>query len=610
MTHIGKYEEAFKQFGLPFVTVAGKGYYDRQEVWDLINLLQAVYNPYDELALVSALRSPLFALSDDGLLALRLLSGENTRLWDTLVQHDDSHIPAVDQLRFARAYQFILELRTQLGRRSLADLLRLAIDQTQYLAILSGLPDGDRRRGNIEKLIQKATEYHTLSLGEFVAYWRNLNEKEIREGEAPIEVGNALTLMTIHASKGLEYPVVFIPDAQSKEINEKSPVIYEAGGTFACKIMMDGESFKPFAYEWVNFLNMERAKAESLRLLYVAATRAGDYLYISGMVNAKKDGSLSYGGWLKSVVETLRIENTVFTLLDEGRESNEIHDTQIIIPQHRQPAPVPTKSRITDLWDSNFDTINPAPLPLLDTIRIERIAPTKHLSATALADLGSSEQPPPHQGKLYAQRFRQRVFHDAPERIGQVIKTDERLISRRIGEMVHEALRHWHLPSRMDEEQLRQILYNYAWRVDLRDDAPLGVIGEAYSLLKKFEQNPIFDEINRAKPVYRELPFVFNWGEHILHGVIDVLCQTDGIWTIYDYKTSTVHDNDYINHAKRYHLQLAIYAHAVEKQIGVLPHAHLYYIRYNQRITISGEDLRKELETSLSKRIAEMEQLS
>ncbi|MCU0480913.1 MAG: UvrD-helicase domain-containing protein [Anaerolineae bacterium] len=609
MTHIGVYESAFKQAGLPFVTVAGKGYYDRQEVWDIINLLQAVYNPYDELALVSALRSPLFAISDDGLLALRLLSGEDARLWDTLAQHDDGRIPTIDQPRLASAYHLISELRAQLGRRSLADLLRLAIDQTHYLAILSGLPDGDRRRGNIEKLIQKATEYHTLSLGEFVLYWRNLNEKEIREGEAPIEVGNALTLMTIHASKGLEYPVVFIPDAQSKEMSEKSPVIYEAGGTFACKIVMDGEAFKPFAYEWVSFLNTERAKAESLRLLYVATTRAGDYLYISGMVSAKKDGGLSYGGWLKSVIETLHIENTIFTLLDEGRESNEIHDTQIIIPQHRQPVTAPIKSRITDLWDTDFDTITPAPLPLLDAIRIERIAPTKHLSATALADLGSSEQDPP-EGELYAKRFRQRVFHDAPDRIGQVITTDERLISRRIGEMVHEALRHWHLPSRMDEAQLRQILQNYAWRVDLRDDAPVGVIDEAYALLKKFEQNRIFDEINRAKPVYRELPFVFNWGEHILHGVIDVLCQTDGVWTIYDYKTSTVRDRDYINHAKRYHLQLAIYAHAVEKQIGILPQTHLYYIRYNQRVTVSGDALRKELETNLSERIEKMEQKS
>ncbi|HRF95638.1 MAG TPA: UvrD-helicase domain-containing protein, partial [Aggregatilineales bacterium] len=77
MTYIGAYEEALNVQKLPSVTVAGKGYYDRQEAWDLINLLQAVYNPYDELALVSALRSPLFGVSDDGLLAVRLFADEN-----------------------------------------------------------------------------------------------------------------------------------------------------------------------------------------------------------------------------------------------------------------------------------------------------------------------------------------------------------------------------------------------------------------------------------------------------------------------------------------------------------------------------------------------------
>ena len=613
MTHIGVYESAFKRFGLPFVTVAGKGYYDRQEVWDLINLLQSVYNPYDELALVSALRSPLFAVSDDGLLGLRLLANTqpDSALWENFTIIENSDLSDTDKTRLNRAYALINQLRAQMGRRSLAELLRIAIDSTYNLAILSGLPDGDRRRGNIEKLLEKATAYPTLSLGEFVAYWRNLNEKEIREGESPIEVGNALTLMTIHASKGLEYRIVFIPDSQSKQTSEKSALIYESGGTFACKVMNDGESHKPFAYEWVSFLNGERAKAESLRLLYVAATRAGDYLYISGMANSKKGGGLSYGsagGWLKTVVETLELEDGICAMLDEETETDEIHDTQIIIPQKRQSPPTTSKSAKKDLWDADFNAIPPVSLALLKDTPIERVAQTKHLSATTLADLGSSKQPPPDKATLYAQRFRQRVFRDAPDRIGQIIQIDERLMSRRIGEVVHEALRHWHLPSTKNDHQLRQILQNYAWRFSLRDSHVVqNVVNEALALLKKFEKNAIFTEINQANPIYREMPFVFNWGEHILHGVIDVLCQTETGWTIYDYKTSTVPDKDYATHAKRYHLQLAIYAHAVEEQLGILPQAHLYYIRYNERVTISADALREELSQSLSDRISKLE---
>ena len=74
MSNILLYEDVFKAAQLPFVTVAGRGYYSRQEVWDLLNLLTALHNPGDNLALASALRSPLFGLSDDALLALRLIT--------------------------------------------------------------------------------------------------------------------------------------------------------------------------------------------------------------------------------------------------------------------------------------------------------------------------------------------------------------------------------------------------------------------------------------------------------------------------------------------------------------------------------------------------------
>ena len=87
MSNVNVYEDVFKAAGLPFVTVAGRGYYSRQEVWDLLNLLTALHNPADDLRVASALRSPLFNLSDDALLALRLRrdgNGKRLSLWDAL----------------------------------------------------------------------------------------------------------------------------------------------------------------------------------------------------------------------------------------------------------------------------------------------------------------------------------------------------------------------------------------------------------------------------------------------------------------------------------------------------------------------------------------------
>ncbi|MEM6530887.1 MAG: UvrD-helicase domain-containing protein, partial [Chloroflexota bacterium] len=88
-TKVAYYEEALRSQGINFVTVAGRGYYSRQEVWDLLALLESLYNPYDDLSLATALRSPLFALSDEALFALRLHHGQDGKrvpLWDELIE--------------------------------------------------------------------------------------------------------------------------------------------------------------------------------------------------------------------------------------------------------------------------------------------------------------------------------------------------------------------------------------------------------------------------------------------------------------------------------------------------------------------------------------------
>ncbi|MDZ4671627.1 MAG: PD-(D/E)XK nuclease family protein, partial [Phototrophicales bacterium] len=295
----------------------------------------------------------------------------------------------------------------------------------------------------------------------------------------------------------------------------------------------------------------------------------------------------------------------------EQTDSLEINDTTIIIPQTRLSTAKVEHSAQTDLWQTDFSAIPPIPLPHLGALSIEANAPIRHLSATTLADLWSAIHAPTNQRHIFAQRFRQKVFHDAPERIDML--THRRTSNRQIGEVVHEALRHWHLPSTMPPDNLRQILESYAWRFKVRDEIEAQtVVVDALKLLHQFEQTTIFDDIKHAKRVYRELPFVFNWGTHIIHGVIDVLCETANGWAIYDYKTSTVWSEDgqtdYAHHAERYHLQLAIYAHAVQKRLGVLPNAHLYYIRYNVKVAILAQALQAQMGQSLSERLLEMEQ--
>ncbi len=212
LTHVTLYEEAFKAEGIPYLTVAGKGYFDRQEVWDLLNLLRALYNPADNLALAAALRSPLFSLSDDALLRLRRLragDGKPIPLWEALDQPDQAPDEA-DLIAFAR--DTLRELRASAGRVTIAELLRSALDATGYLAVLTGLPDGARRRGNVEKLLDKAETSGRVTLSAFVQYLKDMSDYEAREGEALLESAGAVRVMSVHKSKGLEFPLVLLGD--------------------------------------------------------------------------------------------------------------------------------------------------------------------------------------------------------------------------------------------------------------------------------------------------------------------------------------------------------------------------------------------------------------
>ena len=240
MTHVTLYEAALKAEGIPYLTVAGKGYYDRQEVWDLLNLLRALYNPLDNLSLAAALRSPLVqperrraagAAAD-----LRVKLANRSRCGTALDQPEVVPADEIALVEFARVT--LRDLRRKAGRVTIAELLRLALEATGYLAVLTGLPDGKRRRGNVEKLIDKAETSGRITLGAFTQYLRDMSENEVREGEAALESAGAVQLMTVHKSKGLEFPLVVLVDASYQRSTAAAGDLVNG---LACKVY-DAES--------------------------------------------------------------------------------------------------------------------------------------------------------------------------------------------------------------------------------------------------------------------------------------------------------------------------------------------------------------------------------
>lgn len=608
MSNVTLYEDVFKSLNIPFMTVAGRGYYSRQEVWDMLDLLRALHNPTDNLSLATVLRSPMFGFSDDMLLALRLLKVDESDksppmpLWEALstaCEYDVMGITQADLPLIHHALTTLEELRLMAGRVTISELLRQALAKTGYLAILTGLPDGARRRGNIEKLLDLAESSGKITLGKFSQYLADLTAREIREGEALLDADGAVKMMTVHASKGLEFPIVILADA--------SWTRGSAGGTdtimndrtygLSCQVFdADANQYvNGFAHSRNDKLQKLKEEAERKRLLYVAATRAQDYLIISGQVTLNSRGTWTTRGWLGQMMSALDIQD-IDRAIDQTKPFAN-HMIRVMMPDE----PLSENLLYGDaqskenLWDFEADINDFPPLqpPLIDTIPIQIDAQIGHIAATQLADLGGVQYgDSPDQRDFYRDRFRRRTLHDVPARVQDLgAERKPNVSARLIGEIVHEAIRYWKFD--LPAFDFQKMLEGYAWQRGLTYQHELDeAVRQSNRLLNKFTKSLIFRWIESARqehrPLFTELPFIFRTEKRVIHGVIDVLFQQpDGTWVIVDYKTSRVPDKDYETHAKRYHLQIGVYAQAVQVQLnGLIPQTYIHYIRDDKTILI------------------------
>ncbi len=566
MTHAAVYEDIFKAAELSYVTIAGKGYYNRQEVWDLINLLKALHNRSDNLALAAVLRSPMFGLSDDALFALRL---QDSLLWDALQQPSELFpVHELETLVFAR--DTLNELAALAGRVPVAELLSLALDKTAYDAILTALPNGDRRRGNIEKLMEKARQSGRISLSDFTAYLGDLTATDPREGEAALEGSGSVKMMSVHASKGLEFPVVVLMDCNwTRSRTDSSPLRFDEQVGAACKIRdSEGNWVKLFAYEQAEMLEKRRETAEHKRLFYVAATRAQDLL----VMTACWGGKAQEGSWLHEVVGAFGIESSGIYSFDWGGVAVEVFtdmpsEDGLSIPHIEVSG-----------WDVLHDHLTgQAALPsLLHELPFETAG--YHLTVSQLEQLGDTRT---------RRDFRNSVLHDAPAPISPILIDEtvrEMVLRRTVGQMVHRALQRGVLPGQKSMHELYTILRAYAWDEGLTDKRLLEIVtNQALHLLHKFESDNI---LAGAEVILREVPFILKTESRIIHGQIDVLFKRDDAWHVLDYKTADIPAYRVREHSKRYHLQVGAYARAVEKRTGQTPNVQLYYLHPGTLISV------------------------
>jgi ATP-dependent helicase/nuclease subunit A len=561
------YEDALEAAGIPFVTIAGRGFYERPEIRDLLNALTAIADPGDDLALAGLLRSPAIGLGDDDLYRLRYAEGNDKPipLWHALENSDAAQDS--DSLR-VRALNIISELHALVGRAPAAQVLNRYLDLTGYRTMLGMVSGGSRLQRNVDKLLADAHRSHMVNLEDFLTYAQTLRDVGTREGEAPVEAAGAVQLMTVHKAKGLEFPVVVIADAAYQPPSWSDPVLLdERLGLLVGLRNSDG--VRPVAYKLGDLAETERDEAEDKRLLYVAATRAKEKLLINGHVKRLKAGNLSLGGWLSRLGEVVGL-NEVKLMGDitapQRLELNPPSDASVLACSlHPLPSDIPAPN-----WPLT---------PYANSSPAER---GESLEARALPDLATPLRVP--EEHLLDEKILAREA-DPPQRVWRIVPRAKHPTGPAwvVGKLVHEAIRHWRFPG----DGFEAFITPFALEAGLTDPAETrDTIRTVERLLARFRGHPLWAEIDAAER-YHEVPYALP-GDR---GIIDLLYRTEAGWVIIDFKTDELRSEvEMWETIERggYNEQVKRYVDAVTAQIGQRPRALLVFLQVgHDRISLT-----------------------
>lgn len=298
---------AMRQAGIPAVVNERDGYFEAQEIQLLLSLLQIIDNPEQDLPMAAVLHSGLVGLDANELGALRL-TGDGS-LWSVMPLY-------AEQAQDERLLQFIAHIehwRILSRRHGVADLLWDIYETLDYVNYVGAMPNGLVRRANVMALYERAKGFESSGFRGLFRFLRFV--ESLRDSNQDMAVANVVTeaddvvrLMTIHKSKGLEFPVVFLSGVQKKfnTMDFNSPLLVDKNGGIGLKGYYPDirVSYPSMPWLYCKSIKSDAMKAEEQRILYVALTRARDKLFLTGYINKEIKKEKGVGAHIKHAALT------------------------------------------------------------------------------------------------------------------------------------------------------------------------------------------------------------------------------------------------------------------------------------------------------------------
>ena len=307
------YVEVLRLAGVPVSCEATAGYFEATEITDMLCLLKVLDNPQRDIELAAVLRSPFFGVSDTELAKTRMHGRDEHKpmgFYDRLLEYSKSGADGQLAGKVGRILGQIEQWRTDARQGSIADMIWRIYRSTNYLSFVSALPSGQARRANLLKLHDRAIQFEGFvsaagipSLRRFVEFIEKLQEtgQDWAPAEPAASAGRAVRILSVHKSKGLEFPVVFLAELQTKfnMRDVQADCLADAEDTLGLQII-DRESnsrLRSLAHEIIAERKRAISLAEEMRILYVATTRAKSRLVLTAAQKLKTCAAAVTGGF-------------------------------------------------------------------------------------------------------------------------------------------------------------------------------------------------------------------------------------------------------------------------------------------------------------------------
>ncbi|MCX7599198.1 MAG: UvrD-helicase domain-containing protein, partial [Armatimonadetes bacterium] len=553
-TDVHIYEEELEKLGVPYYNAAGRGFYTRPEVADLINLAKAVANPDDAIALVSVLRSPMFALSDATLFWLAQARGT---WWDRLTDAPGAissgrepycHVAAEEHERLRLAADLFSQWRAVYDRVPVSSLLEAAVEQTGYSAAMAALPAGERRVANIHKLLDYARDFDRAGRGGLMAFAEELMllaKQNAKEEQAPTEEehGDSVRLSTVHGAKGLQWPVVIVADLNRREVTGTSSLtrMHPEYGIVPAEVGAQPERLWRLIGEVVKRANDAEEAAENKRLLYVALTRASEILIMSsglGMGDENKLEAPAKDSWLGRLLDGCGV-----TLPDKLDCSAEGQLTPVSAAEGLCPwFVVPRDAEFRLSWLQNLprtarqepeaeETLQP---PVDLSAALARIPPdTGARRRFTVTELARYLQCPRYYWLRYVEGLPDCACPPGISRAG--------MSALEIGNLAHHLLRMVGTGGSQALDNLLRPVLPGGRQVKFLDDRTRETLR---SLLEWYLEHRFYEENLVGARLRTEAPLTFPLDRALIEGKVDAVAEKNGDLVVIDYKTGLASESE------------------------------------------------------------------